>query len=251
VSRLWLLGLILAAAQAEDVAKGIKTVLDVTLPLADREAAVKTLARSKAGAQAMVALAEAEKFPEELKATARFALAASPDPGARELGEKKLPRPKSRDGTPLPPIPDLVSRVGDSKSGARVFRRVEGPNCVACHQIADEGKLVGPPLTTIGLKLSKEQLYESILTPSAAILMGYENWAVKLTSGDIKTGIKVEDTDDHVTLKDNQGEYVDIPASKIAEKKMLKLSMMPEELTKAMTAQELVDLVEYLSTLRQ
>ena len=249
--RIWFLALALAGGPVDDVARQVQTVLDVTAPLDAREAAVKALARTKAGAEALVALSDADKFPEEMKATARFALAASPDPAARELGEKKLPRPKSKDGSPLPPIPDLVSRKGVPGTGAKVFRRTEGPNCVACHQIADEGKQVGPPLTTIGLKLSKEQLYESILTPSAAILMGYENWAVRLTNGDVKTGIKVEDTDDHVTLKDNQADFIDIPISKIAEKKMLKLSMMPEELTKAMTTQELVDLVEYLSTLRQ
>lgn len=111
--------------------------------------------------------------------------------------------------------------------------------------------MVGPPLTTIGLKLSRELMYESILTPSAAILMGYENWAVRTKDGDVKTGIKVEDTDDHVTLKDTQGEFIDIPVAKIADKKMLKLSMMPEELTKAMTVQELIDLVEYLTELKQ
>ena len=246
-----LLALALLAAQGDDVAKGVRLLLDATAPLADREAAVKSLAKSRPGAEALIALVDAEKFPEEMKATARFALAASPDAGAREMGEKKLPRLKSKDGSPLPPIPELVAKKGDPVNGAKVFRRVEGPNCVACHQIADEGKMVGPPLTTIGFKLSKEQMIESILTPSAAILMGYETWAVRTKDGDVKSGIKVEDSDDHVTLKDNQGEYIDIPLAKIAEKKMLKLSMMPEDLTKAMTAQELVDLVEYMSTLRQ
>jgi putative heme-binding domain-containing protein len=242
---------LLVAAQGDDIPAGMKLIADVTAPLADREAAVKRLSRTKEGAQALVALADQEKFPDELKATARFALAASPDPDARALGEKKLPRPKGKDGTPLPPVGELVSRKGDAANGAKIFRRAEGPNCLGCHQLRDEGKMVGPPLTTVGLKLSKELMYESILTPSAAILMSYENWAVRTTDGDVKTGIKVEDTDDHITLKDTQGEYLDIPVAKIAEKKMLKLSMMPEELTKSMTVQELVDLIEYLTQLKE
>lgn len=242
---------LLAATQGDDVPRRVKVLLDVTAALADREGAVKQLATSKTGAEAMIALLEAEKFPEELKATARFALAASPDASARELGEKKLPRPKGKDGVPLPPIRDLAARKGDAVNGAKVFRRAEGPNCIGCHQIVNEGKMVGPPLTTVGLKLTKELFYESILTPSAAILMGYENWAVKTTDGDVKIGIKVEDTDDHVTLKDNQGEYIDILLAKIADKKMLKMSMMPDDLTKTMTAQELVDLIEYLTTLKE
>lgn len=236
---------------ADDLAGSLKLIQDPASPLDAREAAVKSLAKSKAGAEAMVALVDQEKFPEELKATARFALAASPDAEARALGEKKLPRPKAKDGTALPPIGELAARKGDAANGGKVYRRTEGPNCIGCHQIADEGKMVGPPLTTVGLKLSRELLYEAILTPSAAILMGYENWAVRTKDGDVKTGIKVEDTDDHVTLKDTQGEFIDIPVAKIAEKKMLKLSMMPEDLTKAMTVQELVDLIEYLAQLKQ
>jgi len=242
---------LLLVLQGDEVTQGVKILLDVTSPLDAREAAVKKLAKTKAGAAAMVALVDQEKFPEELKATARFALAASPDAEARALGEKKLPRPKAKDGTPLPPIGELAARKGDAAAGAKIYRRTEGPNCIGCHQIGNEGRLVGPPLTTIGLKLGREQMYESILTPSAGILMSYEIWAVRTKDGDVKSGIKVEDTDDHVTLKDTQGEYLDIPVARIAEKKMLKLSMMPEDLTKAMTVQELVDLIEYLVQLKQ
>jgi putative heme-binding domain-containing protein len=77
--------------------------------------------------------------------------------------------------------------------------------------------------------------------------MSYELWIVRTKDGDIKTGIKAEDTDDHITLKDNNGEYLDIPVDKIAEKKQSMLSMMPDDITKTMSIQELVDVVEYLS----
>jgi putative heme-binding domain-containing protein len=73
---------------------------------------------------------------------------------------------------------------------------------------------------------------------------------VRTKSGDVKTGIKVEDTDDHVTLKDNQGEYIDIPVGQIADKKQMTLSMMPENITESMSVQDLVDLVAFLQTLR-
>jgi putative heme-binding domain-containing protein len=142
----------------------------------------------------------------------------------------------------------LLEKKGDAKAGAAVFRNNSGgPNCIGCHQIGDEGRQVGPPLTTIGNKLSREQLFEAILTPSAAILMSYELWIVRTKDGDIKTGIKAEDTDDHITLKDNNGEYLDIPVDKIAEKKQSMLSMMPDDITKTMSIQDLVDVVEYLS----
>jgi putative heme-binding domain-containing protein len=230
------------------LAGDIDKVLDLKAPMEEREAAVKALAKTADGARSLLKLVDAGSFPPELKATAAFALAANKDV-AKEAAEK-LPLPKAKGGRTLPPIAELAAMTGDVANGAKVFRRPEGPNCVGCHQLNDEGKLVGPPLSTIGNKLGKEQLFESILTPSAAILMSYENWIVRTKAGDLKTGLKVEDTDDRVTLKDNQGEFHDIPVAQIADKKQLTLSMMPENITESMSVQELVDLVAFLQTLK-
>ncbi len=238
--------LLLAVLLAGDVDK----ILDVKSPMEEREAAVKALARTPEGVRSILKLVDAGKFPPELKATAAFACAATADVALRADAAAKLPLPKAKGGRTLPPLSELAAMKGDPGSGGRVFRRPEGPNCIGCHQINEEGKLVGPPLSTIGNKLGREQLFESVLTPSAALLMSYENWAVRLKDGEIKVGIKVEETDDHVTLKDNNGEYLDIPLPKIAEKKQMTLSMMPENITESMTVQELVDLVDYLQTLR-
>ena len=232
----------------DDVAKQLSVVQDVKAALPDREAAVKTLAKSKPGGLALLDLVVRKTLPPELRATASFAVAASVDLEVRTKGEELLPRPKSKDGKALPPITELLERKGDAKAGASVFRNNSGgPNCIGCHQIGDEGRQVGPPLTTIANKLSREQFFESILTPSAAILMSFELWVVRTKDGDIKTGIKTEENDDHITLKDNNGEYLDIPLSKIAEKKQSALSMMPEDITKSMSVKDLVDVVEYLS----
>jgi putative heme-binding domain-containing protein len=250
MARVLLFAGLLLAAQG-DVAQLMGVVQDIKASLPDREAAVKSLAKTKAGGHALLDLVDRNALPAELRATASFALAASPDADVRAKGEHKLPRPKSKDGAALPPIAELVERKGDAKAGAAVFRNNSGgPNCIGCHQIGDEGRQVGPPLTTIGNKLSREQLFESILTPSAGILMSYELWIVRTKDGDIKTGIKTEDTDDHLTLKDNNGEYLDIPVGKIAAKKQSMLSMMPDDITKSMTIQDLVDVVEYLSQQR-
>jgi putative heme-binding domain-containing protein len=235
-------------ALQDDVARQLAVLQDVKAALADREAAIKNLGKTKAGGLALLDLAARNALPAELRATASFAVAASADADVRAKGEQLLPRPKSKDGKPLPPIAELVEMKGDAKAGAAVYRNNSGgPNCIGCHQIGDEGRQVGPPLTTIANKLSREQFFESILTPSASILMSYELWIVRTKDGDIKTGIKTEENDDHITLKDNTGEYIDIPLSKIAEKKQSALSMMPDDITKTMSVQDLVNVVEYLS----
>src|SRR4051794_19134093 len=78
---------------------------------------------------------------------------------------------RSKDGRTLPPPSELARLTGAATRGAAVFRNTPGANCTACHQIGEEGRMVGPPLSTVGQKLSKEQLYSAILYPNEAILM--------------------------------------------------------------------------------
>jgi putative heme-binding domain-containing protein len=156
----------------------------------------------------------------------------------------------TKDGQPLPSMTELAKLSGDAQAGAKVFANASGANCIRCHTIGSQGGIVGPPLTTIGQKLNKAQLYESILYPSAAIEMGYETWVVKSKSGDVFTGRKVEDTDDHVTLLDVDGKYHDIATNQIDRKAKQNISLMPEGITQALTRQDLVNLVEYLSHLK-
>ena len=153
----------------------------------------------------------------------------------------------SKDGQPLPAVAELARMSGDAAAGEKVFRNAAAANCIRCHQIGNEGGIVGPPLTTIGQKLNKAQLYDAILHPSAQILMGYETWVVKTRSADLYTGRKVEETDDHLTLLDADGKYHDIDADQVARKVKQNVSLMPDGLCQAMTRQELVDLVEFLS----
>jgi putative heme-binding domain-containing protein len=133
-------------------------------------------------------------------------------------------------------------------AGEKVFRNANTANCIKCHQLGNDGGIVGPPLTTIGQKLTKPQLYDAILHPSAEILMGYENWVVRTKSGDVLSGRKTEDTDDHVTVLDAEGKYHDVPAAQVDRKVKQTISIMPEGMTQSISRQELIDLVEFLAS---
>lgn len=163
------------------------------------------------------------------------------------LPEKQF---KTKDGKILPSMDELAAQTGDAKAGAAVFRNTSAANCIKCHQIGEEGQMIGPPLTVIGSKLTKAQLYEAILYPSAAIEMGYEAWVVRTKSGEVFSGLKTEDTDDHITIKDTDAKYHDVQKTDIDKLVMQKLSLMPEGLNETMTKQDIVNLVEYLSTLK-
>ena len=66
--------------------------------------------------------------------------------------------------------------------------------CNTCHIVNKEGKEVGPDLSEIGSKLSREAMFESILFPSAGISHNYETWTAATDAGNVVTGIKVSET---------------------------------------------------------
>ena len=81
--------------------------------------------------------------------------------------------------------------------------------------------------------------------------MGYETWVIKTKEGDVISGLKSEDTPDHVTLKDADGKYHDVDRDKIAKLVKQAISLMPEGLNETMTRQDLLNLVEFLASLKQ
>jgi len=215
-----------------------------------RRAAVRALAQIQEGAALLLALAKQEKLPENLKFVAASELNAARWPDIKAGAQKFLPLPAGQNSEPLPPVSDLVKRKGDAAKGAEVFRR-ETTGCAKCHQVHDEGRDVGPALTEIGTKLAKEALYEAILDPSAGISFGYEPWTLQLKSGDEAYGLKASETAEEIAIKDTNGIMTRYKKSEIASMQQGKISIMPAGLQATMTTQELVDLVEYLASLKK
>jgi len=160
-----------------------------------------------------------------------------------------LPLPSSSEARPLPPVSELAEMKGDVAKGAAVYRR-DAAGCIKCHQVNAEGTDFGPNLSDIGTKLGKDALCESILDPSAGISFGYEAWRIVLKNGDDAIGLITSDTADEVALKTNGGIVTRYKKTEIASRTQQKTSLMPADLQQAMTTQELVDLVEYLTTLK-
>ena len=131
-----------------------------------------------------------------------------------------------------------------------MFTRPE-VGCINCHRVNSKGVDLGPALSEIGAKLGKDALYEAILDPSAGIEFGFEAWQLELKSGDEAYGIIVSETADDLTIKDAKAIPTRIKKSDIAKRQQMKLSMMPTGLQQTMSTQDLVDLVEYLSSLKK
>src|SRR5262249_6301917 len=119
-----------------------------------------------------------------------------------------------------------------------------------CHTIHGQGGQVGPDLSMIGKKASRENLFESILYPSKAIADQYVSWQIETRKGVSLVGLLVEETPDSVTLRDGNGHDTKIAKKDIETREKSLKSLMPEDLAAYMTEEDLVDTVEYLFTLK-
>ena len=91
----------------------------------------------------------------------------------------------------------------------------------------------------------------SVLFPSAGISHNYESWVVALADGTVVTGLLISRTPDSVTIRNVEAIDRKMATGDIEELKKQTISLMPADLQKLMTAADLVDVVEYLVTLRK
>lgn len=214
-----------------------------------RSAAVRALARTQAGAEKLVALAREGRFPSELQAAASSALTLVQYAALQSDIAAVFPPPGALGGKPLASVADLAKLPGDSERGRAVFER-PASSCVTCHRIGAVGADFGPALGAIGAKLPKEAIFEAILNPNAGISMGYETSEVHLRTGGQALGIVRSETADELVLVLPGGVLQRFPKNEVKRVSKLQSSMMPSGLNQALTPEELVDLVDYLSKQR-
>lgn len=227
----------------------LSIIKDQKEPLIDRREAVRAIAKSRPGAHALIDLAEKGELASQLKPTAAAAMSSTIMKDVKERAAKIFPAPPTKDNKPLPPINVLAAIKGDTLDG-RVMFNTKG-TCAKCHVVNGMGKEVGPDLSEIGKKLSREALFESILYPSAGISHNYESYTVILDSGNVVNGLLVNKTDDAITIKDAESITRTFKMDDVDEIIQQKVSLMPADLQKVLTQEELVNIVEYLTTLKK
>ena len=135
----------------------------------------------------------------------------------------------------------IRSTPGDPGAGRAVFNKL----CAQCHKIHGEGQEVGPDITSSG-RNDFDQLLSNVFDPSLVIGPGYQATTVSTADGRVLTGLLAEDGKDRVVLKIQGGKIETIARSQIDEMKTSDLSLMPEEMEKQFTPQEIADLFAFL-----
>ena len=138
---------------------------------------------------------------------------------------------------------------GNADAGKKVFMEKVEASCVRCHKIGNDGADVGPALTGIGQRATREYILESIVAPNAKIASGFESVIVTMNNGTSYAGMVKGETAD--TLEVNSPEDGLLKLKKAGIKTRERgLSGMPEGVGQALTKQDLRDLVEFLSGLK-
>lgn len=216
-----------------------------------KEQAVRALAKTRNGARYLLELAEEKELPEEMPLVAAAALNAAPWDDVREQAAKVLPLPASGRQQPLPSIAQLLNFQGNAYNGKLLFENEKKGTCINCHQIDSKGKDVGPALTEIGSKLSRQAMFESILFPSAGISHNYETHILALEDGNVVTGIITNQAGGSLSIKTADGITRTYKEDEIVARKRSSESLMPADVTKELSAQDVVDIVEYMMTLKK
>ena len=212
-----------------------------------RSEAADALGSTPKGQHQILGLVKNKKLPDDLHFAVANLLLTSTDANIQKEASKHLKLPQTLDNKPLPPLAELVEMKGDATNGKTVFSTI----CIACHKLGDIGIEFGPSLAEIGNKLAKDGLYSSILDPSSAISHGFEGYVVSMKDDNIGMGYVVSDTADTLTLKMTGGIVSPFKKAEIKSRKKMEVSLMPSNLQMAMKRQDLIDLVEFLTTLKK
>ena len=228
----------------------LKFSADLSHSLEHRKAAIRALCRTRSGVASLLDHESSQGLPQDLKLTAAYALNQLPWADVKDKALDLIPLPAIKGEQALPSIEVLTQQQADIKNGHEVFLRPES-GCAMCHQIGDQGVDFGPGLSEIGDKLGKDALFQSILDPNGGISFGFEGWEWVMKSGEEWTGIIIGETEQSVTMKNQSGLLLTLEKKAIESRSQMKSSLMPSGLQQAMTVQDLVDLVGYLSSLRK
>ncbi len=222
-----------------------------SVPTGVAQEAAKALGKTPQGARELLRRVRDKALAPELTQAAAFALQSTPfrDERLNREIETLFPPPPARNEKPLPPLAVLLKSKGNATKGKAVFTGLA--KCNTCHTVNGEGKQVGPDLSEIGSKLSREAFFESILFPSAGISHNFETWVASTTDGNVISGIKVSETPTELVLRGSDAISRTLKKSEIDEIKKQPISLMPADLQKTMTAEELIDVVEYVQTLKK
>ena len=132
--------------------------------------------------------------------------------------------------------------TGDPDAGQVHFMK----HCGNCHRLFGEGQQIGPPLDGYARGSLKFWL-PAIIEPSLEIREGYQSYKAVTVDGRLVTGVIEAQDPNTVTFRTADTETVVLSRDDLEELQAVKTSLMPEQLLKQLTDEQIKDLMAYLS----
>ncbi len=149
----------------------------------------------------------------------------------------------------------LVSRTmadakkhGVAERGIAVFASAKFA-CLSCHKIGMHGGSVGPELTAIGKDRKPAQIVESVFWPKREVKPEFEAVAVLTADGRQLQGYLQKTAGPHIAIRDPASGIVTEIARDDIEDQVTRGTLMPNGLAEAMSPQQQLDLIRFLSEL--
>jgi len=136
---------------------------------------------------------------------------------------------------------DVRAFPGDPQAGLAVFSK----HCAVCHKFQGEGMNVGPDLTHAN-RGDRQFLLVSLVDPSAVVRKEFQSSIVATTDGRILSGLLADQNPQSVTVIGAKNERTVVPRNLIDQIQDSPVSLMPENLYKELSPENLRDLFAYL-----
>ncbi|KAA5541632.1 HEAT repeat domain-containing protein [Adhaeribacter rhizoryzae] len=138
---------------------------------------------------------------------------------------------------------------GEADLGRRIFFRHQTAQCIRCHSYDDLGGNAGPRLNGVASRLSREQLLEALINPSARLAPGFGMVNLTLKNGKTVSGVLQGETDTELTVK-----VGDQPNTVVRKDQVAKRTNAPSSMPNMqylLTKREIRDVVSFLATLQE
>ena len=216
------------------------------LPSINQEYAAARLSRTREGTEMLLAAAEAKKFSP--KALLNSSVGIHLPTHSEELTARY-----DRLTADLQPEDErrreMINRLRRSidlataspQNGWSLFQE----HCVRCHQMAGQGKTIGPQLDGISER-GVARFLEDVVDPSRNVAEGFKNQVLRLTNGAIRMGFPAEENDESILLLDDLENEIRILKSDIESMREIEESPMPSDFFDQLSVDQVSDLMSFL-----
>jgi cytochrome c oxidase cbb3-type subunit III len=137
--------------------------------------------------------------------------------------------------------------AGDPEAGERIFSGTRA-GCSNCHSIRGQGGRMGPDLTNVGATRPLALIKEAIVGPFQRLqLAGPEGISIKLKNGKEIQGLARNRNNYSLQVLDREGNLHLISMLDVEQLTISARSLMPDDYSRRLSAQELQDLYAFLA----